>query len=447
MVFVIGTIMAIWAFALYQMVIPAFQEAAGSGYGMKLRGGAEAALDWYVNRLPADSTLDDATCDSEAVTITVPANVLPHGVNATIQCRNVEAPTQTYLYDQYADAATPATNLWRQVTATCTEGLFSWRVQVTLKPEVAVTTTTSTTTGMMNGFQQGLFGITSIEMTGNEGTDSIDTTIGTSSRTQLNGDVVSLGSITLGANSDIGGNVVAYHPNSGNVDETSTSQNITGGKHINGIVRSWGDTSISSASVTNAASDPAGALQVRTANPPPPIPATPAAPGTATNLGSVSLADKSTMTLSAGDYIMNSLAISGKGELIINASNGPVNIWIQGSPGTVDIQGNGITNTGGRARNLRIWYGGTNEMKIAGNGNFTGVIFAPNAQVKFAGNGHPTGAVVGNVIVGNGGGAAGGFTYDRDLMNNPIQIPVNTTTTSNVAQTNRNWKTVSWREI
>lgn len=51
---------------------------------------------------------------------------------------------------------------------------------------------------------------------------------------------------------------------------------------------------------------------------------------------------------------------------------------------------------------------------MAGNGDFAGIIYAPNADVKIAGNGNVSGAVVGENITLVGNAA---FHYDVELKN------------------------------
>jgi len=58
---------------------------------------------------------------------------------------------------------------------------------------------------------------------------------------------------------------------------------------------------------------------------------------------------------------------------------------------TATIGGNGVWNAGGNATNF-MYYGlpANQEIKVAGNGSFTGVIYAPEANLDLKGGGHDT---------------------------------------------------------
>ncbi len=109
----------------------------------------------------------------------------------------------------------------------------------------------------------------------------------------------------------------------------------------------------------------------------------------------------------------------GSGELRINAG-AAVEIY---APGSVDIAGNGIFNGGATAAaanqpvNCQIWGTKTTlsqDIKIAGNGVLSAIVYAPFGSVKINGNGDVCGSVVANDITCVGNAA---FHYDESLAN------------------------------
>lgn len=150
-----------------------------------------------------------------------------------------------------------------------------------------------------------------------------------------------------------------------------------------------------------------------------------------TNLGSIS----STTTLSPGDYQywminvaskkvvtlkgpMNlyltggtAISVSGQAQIVIDpASSGPVNIYFDGD---VDLTGQGITNSTSVPSNLILYgTGASQDIKLAGQGDFYGAIYAPNSNLQLTGQGAMYGAFVGDTVTMSG---QGGIHYDTQL--------------------------------
>jgi len=116
------------------------------------------------------------------------------------------------------------------------------------------------------------------------------------------------------------------------------------------------------------------------------------------------------------------IKISGNGSGIAVAAGSSLKIY---TAGAIDLTGQGITNATGAPKNVQI-YGTsttTQDIKIAGGGNFAGVIYAPTADVTINGDGAMKGSVVANNITLTGNAE---FHYDESLGNmgggNPFRV-------------------------
>lgn len=157
-------------------------------------------------------------------------------------------------------------------------------------------------------------------------------------------------------------------------------------------------------------------------------------PAGITNQGPLTVAGNAKRTLTSGIYWFSSISITGNGVLEI-AKDSAVTIYVTGN---IDIGGNGIMNLSNLPPNLLI-YGTvdpsdptqkTKEVKVHGNGDFYGAVYAPYADLNVFGNGAVYGALVGNTAKINGNG---GFHYDEDL--------------SNLGGTLLGFSRYSWREV
>jgi len=113
--------------------------------------------------------------------------------------------------------------------------------------------------------------------------------------------------------------------------------------------------------------------------------------------------------LSAGTYIVNSLALGGGSVIVVDS--GPVIITpaaagiAAGTCCAVDFSGGGIQNASGIPNNLQIIFGGQAQISLSGGAGDYGVIYAPNAPVSIGGGGDFYGAIVGKTV-DNGGGTS-----------------------------------------
>jgi hypothetical protein len=132
-------------------------------------------------------------------------------------------------------------------------------------------------------------------------------------------------------------------------------------------------------------------------------------PGTYGNIST-----NGTLYLAPGVYDVNSLSMQGNGQIIVSPP-GAVTFNVGGTgfgagSTVLQIAGNGITDDT-HANDFIINYGGPGDINIAGNGDVTAILNAPNAPITQQGNGNWYGSIVGSTIQ-IGGNAF--FHYDRN---------------------------------
>ena len=102
------------------------------------------------------------------------------------------------------------------------------------------------------------------------------------------------------------------------------------------------------------------------------------------------------LTLKSGRYVVNYLNLNQFGTLYIDDSQGPVVLWVLSSVSPSST----VTVKSGKAEGFWLIYDGTNQINNNSTNNFTGVIFAPAAEINL--NYVVTGAVVGGKVTLNG---------------------------------------------
>jgi hypothetical protein len=485
-VIALGVVASMWMLGTASLVVPAANKITTERLMDVARCSAEAGLDYALQKI------NDTTSRSSMIsstTYTIPNTVMadydstkspPSRFTGTVKIQNVRPPSTltpntdtytSYLYDQTVDDqqnssylynAGTNNNMWRILTATVSNGNVSRAVRVILKPVITTTSTSSTT--QVNGTPTPIFAFTAFgvgSVTSHGGTvNSYDShgnstalptgfdTIASAHITETAnattpgyGDLASDGSITLtGSNNTIGGNIQSFGSGANNTvtgtGQVGTISGAVDGANISGITGASGNSTTATLTTQEV----------------PPMKAEPSTFDNSKITGnptSISLSgNNSTLTLTAGNYKFNSIKITGNNaKLIIDNSQGPVNIWVGGTNSTVAIGGKGIANTTGVAANLAIWYEGTNSVSVHGNGAFNGVVWAAGAPVDISGNAGFYGAAIGSTIDLNGNNAA--FHYDRDLMRESqlMYTPlVNKTITTTINNLN-NWQAVSWHEF
>ncbi len=111
-------------------------------------------------------------------------------------------------------------------------------------------------------------------------------------------------------------------------------------------------------------------------------------------------------------YVDGDFSISGSA-MIELAANASLELYVSGE---IDITGGGIVNTS-LPENLTIFSTGSGDVKLAGNGNLSAAVYAPNSDVTLGGGGSKGamfGAIVGESVKLNGDYP---FHYDEDLGN------------------------------
>lgn len=126
------------------------------------------------------------------------------------------------------------------------------------------------------------------------------------------------------------------------------------------------------------------------------------------SLGDLNIKGNTTQFLAAGTYRYSSFSIAGNGQLV---ATGPVVIYVDGP---VNIAGNGVSTQNNTPPNFLLYVTTSDDVKLAGNGNFYGGIYAPASDVKNTGNGELYGAVVSQDYQQSGNGAV---HYDEALRN------------------------------
>jgi hypothetical protein len=118
-----------------------------------------------------------------------------------------------------------------------------------------------------------------------------------------------------------------------------------------------------------------------------------------------------TLTLAPGTYNINSLGMQGNGQIIVSPPGAiTLNVAGQGNANPLSIAGNGITDDT-IPNDFTINYAGSGTISIAGNGNVTAILNAPNATITQQGNGNWYGSILGSQI-SIGGNAF--FHFDRN---------------------------------
>jgi hypothetical protein len=114
--------------------------------------------------------------------------------------------------------------------------------------------------------------------------------------------------------------------------------------------------------------------------------------------------------------VAGNVAQSGQ-DAIVLAPDGKLQMWVGGT--SVNLTGQGVMNPTGYAQNCVLWCADSvTSVKLVGNGVFTGILVAPNADVTLNGSGSSVqdfvGSLLANTVKLNG---HFNFHYDEALKN------------------------------
>lgn len=124
--------------------------------------------------------------------------------------------------------------------------------------------------------------------------------------------------------------------------------------------------------------------------------------------------DDSTVTFRSGEYSFTSFEVSGNSCLNIDASAGPVKIYVSGP---ISITGKSITNYTTIAGNFQIF--GTDlctSVLVSGHSNSYYAVYTPNADISIVGTSTIWGSIVGKTVTVGG---TAQLHYDKALYNRP----------------------------
>jgi hypothetical protein len=133
-----------------------------------------------------------------------------------------------------------------------------------------------------------------------------------------------------------------------------------------------------------------------------------------TSYGQANFGSCAVITLQAGTYNFDTLAISNGAKINV-PSNGSVVINILNSSNAstpLNYSGGTAANPGGDPNNLTFVYAGSNNINIQNGAAMFATVYAPNATVQVSGNGGLYGAVVGKTFAFTG---SGHVIYDTHL--------------------------------
>jgi hypothetical protein len=139
-------------------------------------------------------------------------------------------------------------------------------------------------------------------------------------------------------------------------------------------------------------------------------------PGNAVPISDIKLSGGKGRTLTSGTYLVDTIDITGSGELDIDTSDGPVYLYVTNK---VHVGGHGIVNLGGDPKMLGIFDTGTADSVFSGSSDFYGTVYAPESALSLSGGAQFYGAFVGAQLDVNS--TKGAIHFDNQLRT--VQYP------------------------
>ena len=250
------------------------------------------------------------------------------------------------------------------------------------------------------------FGTSSVTMSGAAVTDSYDSSLG---RYNVNGNI--------GNEGDVGGNA---------------DLSMSGSAYIHGDV---------SLGTNSSFSDPTHLYTYGTVSRPGSPPLTPVTvPTSLTGLASSGAINpnNTNVNINPGNYKYSTINLNGIDTLTINATTGPVNIYLTGNnssisitnsgqiiipatnaypvtfytDGSTSVSGAGVLNNTFLPTNVQLYDTGSRAVTISNSGSFYGAVYAPSASVTVSGAAAIYGSVISNSLTLANSGA---IHYDKAL--------------------------------
>ncbi|MBX9877082.1 MAG: hypothetical protein K2Y22_01365 [Candidatus Obscuribacterales bacterium] len=512
---VFSVVAGAWMLMTASVSLPVIQKAAEFRYWSTVRSSAEAGLDYVAAQLDSNfkagtvSSFDDTTVDGTAKVSAVPASVIGTYATVNVSVNNVRPPTTSSVYntafdDTLTNNSVGSVNRYRVISSTATYAGLSSTVRIIVRPDLnglpATTTTTTTTTGptstsTMPFFNYAIFSDGAMLASGNMSTDAYDSrngAYGGTNRNNYRGDVGSNTSATIGANSNIGGNLVVTSLPKGSttavVATRSANAVVQNQLKVNGVTSGFTGTN----GPTPGGSDTVKALEFgtpRSGDYTTPIdksltsnqitlsPA-PSAPSGAYNVGainvsgngkvivrnnaapvsSINVSANNTIYIPPGNYKATSLSISGNGQIQLESNvSTDVVISLEGNTAgstVISLGGNGVSNATQIPSKFQVVTNSSKSTSITGNADFRGVIYAPSSPITIGGNGSVYGAIVGKQVTSTGNATvhfdlalADGTYANTHNLGATVTIPGQEITITTTTPTLVNsLKTVSWEE-
>ncbi len=262
-----------------------------------------------------------------------------------------------------------------------------------------VTISAQAIAGLRSGGCGPIFGDEKVVVSGSSITDSYDSNSGVyvSSAAGDKGSICSNGPITLSGNITINGNATP-----------GPESEVT----LSGQATVTGSTSPASTAFTVPTIDMGSAGSVNDNNT---IGLTSSGKNPLDSSNDFSISGQDTITLNSGVYYFKSVSMSGGSEVRINASSGPVVIFVTDS---LSVSGQGFLNLSAIPADLQIFVTGSSA-NYSGGSDFFGVILAPAASLTISGNAGYFGAAIANDVTLSGEGA---IHYDEALESTNLVV-------------------------
>jgi len=142
----------------------------------------------------------------------------------------------------------------------------------------------------------------------------------------------------------------------------------------------------------------------------------------------INLDSGETLTLTQGDYYVTNIILKNGSTLEIDATSGPVNIYLSGSldtqDGELEAKNGSVLNNLSQPTDFSIFSNSSEDIVFKHSSNFKGMVYAPNAHVDMNNSAGVYGLIWGNTATINNEGA---FHFDEAIKDKYLS-PNNYTT-------------------